>query len=67
MIQISFVVSDVMNSLPLGLNARLTGLKQRFGQLLLLELYMILNAAVVEVTGSVGMPVTGSQAMRETR
>jgi hypothetical protein len=56
MTQISFVVSLVINNLGFGPgpNATFTGLKQRFGQLALLELYIIFTAAVVDVTGSVG-------------
>lgn len=69
MTQISFVVSLVINSLGFGPgpNATFTGLKHRFGQFALLELYMMFTAAVVDVTGSVGWPVTGLKATRERR
>lgn len=67
MIQISFVLSLAMNNLPLASHANPTGLKQPFGQLALLALYMMFCAAVVLVTGSTGCPVAGLKATRETR
>lgn len=56
-----------MNSLCLESKANPTGLKHREGQFPLFGLLMTLIAAVVEVEGSVGMPVAGSKLILLSR